>query len=225
MDQRLSGVGRSLDDLVRAAQSDLPEPSRLAGIEARLLTQLPLGSASGNALVGWTAAAKIAGIAAVVLFGGAWLALHGDPRVPEAPRVVVATLATSPSTTPVEVVEHEPPPAVRTDEVTGAPPEARHPGGAPARASADVDGLELLRLARKSLRDKPGQALSLLDEHARLHPKSALSQEREVLRTMALSALGRASEAERSAAKFSERFPDSAHQRKVREASQQGSPR
>jgi hypothetical protein len=59
------------------------------------------------------------------------------------------------------------------------------------------------------------KALELTHEHARLFPKSALAQEREVIAIESLVQLGRKSEAERRGARFLTGHSHSTHARRV----------
>jgi hypothetical protein len=90
-----------------------------------------------------------------------------------------------------------------------------------AHASAAADGdpaqeLALLKRAKSHARSAPQRALALLAEHERRFARGTLVEEREVIAVEALLAAGERAQAERRAAAFLERFPDSAHARRVR---------
>lgn len=224
----------ALDALISSAQADLPSDEALGRLEASLLTKL----AQGPAVTAPATATHLPklfglGVLAVGLCGGAWLALApGQGTLAEASRDNAVAPARSATTQGAPVVLAH---ARGADEsAPGAPGvgQGAEPTEAPAKAEAkvspsssahasDVDGVALLQRARKELGKDPNAALSLLNAHEKRYPKSTLTQEREVLRTMALSALGRKSEASEKAREFTERFPDSAHQRKVQDSSVQ----
>ena len=71
--------------------------------------------------------------------------------------------------------------------------------------------LELMRDAKAALASDPSHALSLLNRLAKLYPSGVLAQEREVLAIDALLRLGRKSEANARATRFSNSYPASAH--------------
>jgi hypothetical protein len=77
--------------------------------------------------------------------------------------------------------------------------------------------VQLLRAARAALAGSPAKALRLTEEHARRFGNGRLVQEREVIRISALQRLGRTREAAVLQRKFDERFPGSAHRRKLGE--------
>jgi hypothetical protein len=84
---------------------------------------------------------------------------------------------------------------------------------APVENDPRLEGLgaemRLIGEARRVLADDPTGALLLLEQHRAHHPQGALREEREAYAVEALSALGRASEAERRYTEFLEDFPDS----------------
>lgn len=85
-----------------------------------------------------------------------------------------------------------------------------------ASAGDHEDELALLRRAHAALRGGDGSsALGLTYEHARRFPRSALSQEREVIAIEALVRLGRRGEAERRGQRFLSGHSQSTHARRV----------
>jgi hypothetical protein len=76
--------------------------------------------------------------------------------------------------------------------------------------------LALLKRAKAHARSAPEHALALVAEHEQRFANGALVQEREVIAIEALLAGGDREAAERRAARFFERFADSAHARRVR---------
>ncbi len=90
------------------------------------------------------------------------------------------------------------------------------PSASPAAASTEQE-LAALDAARRALqRGNPALALIELDRHAQAFPGGALSPEASVLRIVALSQTGRASEAQRLGRQFLERHPGSPLAAKVR---------
>lgn len=87
----------------------------------------------------------------------------------------------------------------------------------PARESAqesDDEGaseLQLIERAQLSLVRAPEQTLRILETHRARFPDGVFSEEREVLRMDALSALGRVEEARVIAKRFVARYPQSVH--------------
>jgi hypothetical protein len=75
--------------------------------------------------------------------------------------------------------------------------------------------MELLRDARLSLRQAPGRALELAEQHARLYPGGKLTQERELLAISALVALGRRTAALARGERFEQAFPTSPYRKQV----------
>ncbi len=87
---------------------------------------------------------------------------------------------------------------------------------ATATGAFDVNAeLILLKRARAALETAPQRALSLSGEHQTRFPRGVLAQEREVIAIEALIRLGRHGRAERRAARFNQRFPASAHRRRL----------
>jgi hypothetical protein len=76
--------------------------------------------------------------------------------------------------------------------------------------------LALLKRAKAHARSAPQRALALVAEHEQRFANGSLVQEREVIAIEALLAGGDRDAAERRAARFFERFADSAHARRVR---------
>ena len=96
-----------------------------------------------------------------------------------------------------------------------APSASEHNGAAAAEAQPTPDELALVARAQAALARTPGAALSIAAEHERAFPRGALTQEREVVAIDALLRLNRRAEAEARAARFHQRFPGSAHGRRV----------
>jgi hypothetical protein len=82
-------------------------------------------------------------------------------------------------------------------------------------APKETEG-QLLRRAHDALASDPARALALTDDHTRRFPGGMLGQERELLAIEALVRMGRVGQARVRAASFLQRFPESAHARRVR---------
>ncbi len=99
-------------------------------------------------------------------------------------------------------------------EATTVAPSSRAPATGPAptdeAAGGDVE-MALLREAQVSAANAPARALELLDDSERRFPRSALSQERVVIRVQALLAAGRRDEALARARALLDANPGTAH--------------
>jgi hypothetical protein len=133
-------------------------------------------------------------------------------------------LRDQPKPTPAPSPSHEPmlrpllpsaEPAPSASSVpTLAPSSSPHldvSASAQAPLSPRASELELMHDAKAALASDPGHALSLLNRLAKLYPSGVLAQEREVLAIDALLRLGRKSEANARATRFSSSYPASAH--------------
>ena len=76
--------------------------------------------------------------------------------------------------------------------------------------------IALLKRAQMALGSSPGRALALSHEHAARFPRSAMSQEREMIAINALLAMGRAADARARARRFIVRYPKSAHRQRLK---------
>lgn len=77
------------------------------------------------------------------------------------------------------------------------------------------DELALLRRAQQALDQQPRQTLELTEQHLNLYPNGIFGQEREMLAIEALSKLGKRELARERGRRFLERYPDSAHARRI----------
>ena len=213
-----------LRDLLQAARHDLPSSAELGSLEGKLgalldappaAPPLPGASSSGNA----PALAKLAVLIAVggLVGTGAWLAAQNEAATPEPPERVApeAPMPSEPKAAPPP--SQEPSSAAASpkasEQVEAAAPEPTAPPTPPARSKPSE--ASLLSQAQQALKDDPKRALALTRQHKRLYPNGALSQEREVIAIEALSRLDQASRAKQKANEFSEKYPESAHQKKV----------
>jgi hypothetical protein len=188
---------------------------------------------------GAIALALAMGAAAAVMMR-AHLPFMSTPKVAPAPLAPAAQTTAPPEKAPrprrnvVNVVApttEAPSPAESSKPRSAIPAPTAH--GAPASThqvrpsqadlpSSDVDGpptaeaeAALLDRAHQSLAADPSRALALTEEHRRDYPSGALGQESDLIAIEALAGLGRLGEARDRAAHFRERYPSSAHLRRI----------
>jgi hypothetical protein len=109
------------------------------------------------------------------------------------------------------------PKATASGRTAASSPLAPEPPTTPEAESE----ISLLKRAR-AVADA-AQALALTSQHAKLYPGGALEQEREVIAIDALLRLGRRDEAAQRAKRFQERYPGSAHARRMGTLAEGGS--
>ncbi len=87
----------------------------------------------------------------------------------------------------------------------------------PATGTSDpvVQEHEVLAQARRSLDSNPSDTLARVEEHQRHFPDGTLTSERELLRILALTRLGRMPEARTARDAFLARWPTSAYRNEV----------
>lgn len=150
-----------------------------------------------------------------------------SPAAPSASTSADAPAAAPPALTPPASAPPSSPgtdqPLVPSSEPIG--PAKRPVGGDHARAASSAvlspgtkdapTEIELLRDARFALRQSPGRALELTEQHARFHPGGKLAQERELIAISALVALGRRTAALARGASFERAFPSSPYRKQV----------
>jgi hypothetical protein len=78
-----------------------------------------------------------------------------------------------------------------------------------------IEELKLLTRARRVLPSRPATTLALSAEHARLYPRGALAEEREVLAIEALLKLGHNIQARQRARAFLREFSDSSQRARL----------
>lgn len=227
---------QQLRELVEHAKRDLPSSTQLNGLASRLgpilagsalvaassATGVAAGkgaAAAAQATLGATAF-KVGGaavLAATIAGGTYWAA--SDTNSPPPARSTTSQTHVAP---PPRVVLPEP--AISAPEAEPTPPlEAPPSANPPVQRSSpsparSADESTLLRQAQAQLKSNPARALALTQEHRRRFPKGVLAQEREVIAIDALARLGQGSEAQKRARDFDERYPGSAHQRRVESA-------
>lgn len=225
--KRLFDVGE--DDELRAALRDargeLPNEARLEAIFMRLPSGSGGGGGGGDAPPPPTVAPKFGvagaalGVVGVAILGGAiYLGVRANaPKDRPAPTTTVAG-ATVTGAVSERVASAVPPSESASSATTvtarsvGDPPRTPPSVSAPPSASSPARSeIEILREAQSNASSSPGRAIALCDEHARLYPSGALSEEREFIRIQALMAAGRVGEARALADAFEARHPGSAH--------------
>jgi hypothetical protein len=92
---------------------------------------------------------------------------------------------------------------------------SNHDPLARSAATPSEGELSLLRRAQEASRNNPTEALALTALHAQEYPSGLLAQEREVIAIDSLVRLRRLAPARARAAAFSERYPGSAHRRRI----------
>lgn len=246
--KRLSELGSEAPDglrnLLHVGRDDLPNKAQMDGLELRLASLLgpiaagapapvptppsapaPGAAGAGSAAPAAGGAIKALAIGAVVVAvaGVAWLSTSGR-RAEEAPKSAapVEAPAAPPPLTSAPANGPETPPASPQSarvEATQAPHAASETAHRPGAAKEEsVSEAALLAQAQAALGKNPRRALALTREHKRRFPDGALAQEREVIAIEALKRVGDDESAQRRATEFSERYPDSAHRRRVRGA-------
>ncbi len=213
-----------LRSLLVEARADVPGRAELgrlsASIEAAIAAGLPgpdLSATPAGPSVGGAVSSKVvvAGASLVVgaaLVASSWFVLkdkaHPTPsaaRWMEAPSMVPSpgrnAASASEATAPSEPGSSLPSVPRARDQQASGPKEA-----------------VLLDQARGALDRDPRRALALTEEHRRRFPSGALAQEREVIAIEALSRLGQTAEAKSRGSDFARRYPGSAHQQKIEQA-------
>ncbi|MFO0612904.1 MAG: hypothetical protein U0414_09965 [Polyangiaceae bacterium] len=164
--------------------------------------------------------AILAAVGTVILGGAIYLAVRpAPPRTSASAGPHTSAESSAPAVTALATV---PSAELRTSATARSPlPAVALPSGgpslAPSASTAPRSEIDLLREAQSSAASSPAHALALCDEHARLYPSGALSEEREFIRIQALMAAGRVGEARSLADAFEARHPGSAHNVRLEE--------
>lgn len=209
--QELQALARSVH-LARAREprESLP-PRRRLGVRSASRRALSLAltfAAGAGAGVGVTTVVFLVSRASAPPPAASARAVRSAPLVPS------ATVEPFPSSQ-APVAPLPPSPAAPHPKPVPRPSDSEHDGAAAAEAQPTPDELALVARAQAALARTPGAALSIVAEHERAFPHGALTQEREVVAIDALLRLNRRAEAEARAARFHQRFPGSAHGRRV----------
>lgn len=221
------------DDELRAAlgeaKRELPSEARLDAI----FLKLPSGGGGGGgeappappppaSRVGVGGAAL--GLAGVAILGGAiYLGVRANapPTAPSsAPTVSAPSRVASAPNAMIPELAPTASSVARVSSTEALRPATPSPPGASVAPSASVPARsesDILREAQANASSSPSRAIALCDEHARLYPSGALSEEREFIRIQALMAAGRVGEARALADAFEARHPGSAHSLRLQE--------
>ncbi|HEU5076331.1 MAG TPA: hypothetical protein VFU02_19195 [Polyangiaceae bacterium] len=215
-----------LGELLRSARADVPSAAELSGLAGKLgplldapapPAALPPPATTGSGMPGL---AKLAVLVAVggLVGGGVYFGTRSPSEPQPAPAHTHGTPAADAQRAPkVEAPRPatpavEPTPSLSADaaaEVARDAPQTRAPVAAKPSEAA------LLNQAQQALKTDPRRALELTRRHKQLYPQGSLSQEREVIAIEALSRLDKKNSAHERAEAFSEKYPESAHQKKV----------
>ena len=235
----LTSNGKALVEAGRRADrpSEADRERVLAALRARLgdAAVLATGSAVSPVIAGGTGAlrsrfVKWSWVGSAVLVSGALLFAprvwqRRDRAVP-APSASVRSLVNAPAqiAETVSVPEAAPSPSAF---VAGA--SSSRPADTQKTVSRTRDGLAeeiaLLSRAETELRaGRPAKALLVLAEHQRKFPRGTLAEERTAARIQALCALGRRDEANAQLAQLLHISPNSAHERRARQACREPRP-
>lgn len=174
-------------------------------------------------LAGGLAVKIAAGGVAAFLLGFGVRGLVDDRVHPSAPPVAIATIAAptaelvtaasapSANAAPVTLVASPPSAASAAGAISSAKSAIVVPGAAEGASLAgdDAEG-DLIKRARAALfAGNAGEALRVLDRHARQFPRGSMGAEREVIAIQALLQAGRRAEAAQRADDFRKRSPKS----------------
>jgi hypothetical protein len=204
------GADPDVGPLLDALRNDAPDPA----LEARIVGRVAAPSARRMRL--GIAGGALVGLAVL----GAFLAL----RTTSPPPTLEAATPLDPPPEPSSVAPPSPEPARAEPASTPAPPPPA-PRPAPARPALEVraDRVarrppedELLLEARAVAERDPRRAARLLEQHARLYPRGALTQEREALRVDVLLASGQLEPARAALDRFEREYPGSPHAARLR---------
>ncbi|HEY4187737.1 MAG TPA: hypothetical protein VGP07_21855 [Polyangia bacterium] len=167
--------------------------------------------------------ALVASMALAVGATGASAAFHARSLwAPAAPSPV--TRAPIPAVSPLALVPSlVPAPSAPQLRPASKPRRLKRVASAEESCTDEVDALQRAQAAcaRQDFLD----ALMLIAEDGRRHPNGCLSEEREALRVRSLLASGRASDARRVGAAFTERFPRSVLLARLQETLKASEPR
>lgn len=220
--------GAALAQAIRAGRID-GSRAQVERLAQRLASQLavpatpapPLANAVGlsaGVKLGTVVLAALIALAVMLHFGreraaepvfqraGVRPAVTSDALEPAAK--VVAVKIAAPVAAPV--IRQPAARATRNPRVARTTPTATPPTPSPERE------LSLLQRSQAALDGDPAAALALAEQHARDYPAGVFAQEREMLAIEALLKLRDKRAAVSRAEKFVQRFPDSAHVRRVR---------
>jgi hypothetical protein len=213
---------------VRELRKQHGTAAQTEALAARLGPELASNVAAGTALFS-NALLRFAFLGAGIIglgMGAFWLSDRGDAERVRAPASIAAQQDAPLNEPPVLEVTVALPVAPVVEAAPSEPlakaaparPLAQRPrADKPKEQSADPEAeLALLGRAQALLDRDPNGALDVLGEHARVYARGVFIEEREVLALEAESKLGHKALARARAQRFMDRFPRSAHARRVR---------
>ena len=226
------------EDLAEAAAQPLPAVGTAAAL-ASLQASIKAGggaAAKATALAhgSWWSGALIGGGAGLIGAAAIWLAPPlTPPSPPPAPAPIEATAAPpssadAPSPAPIAASAASPSdrsPAPRAQPSRPEPPlspsalagpEASASASSPPAVDGPAEELDLLVRIKQKASSDPASALSLVEEGHRRFPRGSFYQERESIAVLALSQLGRTTEARERAKHFLDAHPQSPYAERLR---------
>jgi hypothetical protein len=229
-------LGSDLRSVLDAASDHGPSGADLASLGKRLGALLPPGTLppappppdapaappSPGAPPAFGGASSVAGkvVVALAILGAIGTAVWLARRAPAETEPVAAT----PTAAPEATLSAAPSASATVIAVASAAPSATPvasqtaAAAAPPSASAVPVEQEVSMLARAHdalLHGSPDRALAIAGEHARIHPRGMLAQEREVIAIEALLASGQPDRARARAAAFRTAYPSSSHRARI----------
>jgi hypothetical protein len=203
----------------RARTASSAEAELLARrLEAQLAAPTAIGVGRAVFGLGAKSTASLLLVCAVGLYAVLQLQSRTNAPVPHSAAAPIApptataspVVAAAPAITPAMPVPLDAKPAIKHVRREQSHPEPHAPSVSPEAE------LRLLQPAQDRLEREPSVALALAEQHARLYPHGLFAQEREILAIEALLKLRQRPAAVSRAQAFVERYPDSAHARRVR---------
>jgi hypothetical protein len=172
----------SMREVMRHAQRQGPSAAQVEALTAKVLAQLPQAPVAPGAATGISLGAKLGALGLLVAGSAWWWAATREATPPPQGRTVQEQTAQLPAVTP-EAVNAEPPKTAAVE--TSPPAEAAAPTQPSRRKQVErgvaANELQLLHTARTVRHEQPERALSLLRQHERAFPRSALAEERDAL--------------------------------------------
>lgn len=212
----------ALGNAIRAYRVQTASAAETEALARRLGPQLEAPTALGAGRVAFGLGAKAKAALWLVCAVGLYAVLQLQAKTNAPVRHVAPVPA--PPTAPATPIAPAAPPAITTalpspvdpqPAVKHARRERAHPEPRAESVSPEAE-LTLLQRAQATLDRDPSAALALAEQHAGLYPQGMFTQEREILAIEALLKLRQRPAALARAQAFVERFPDSAHSRRVR---------
>lgn len=222
-----------LRELLQSARSDVPSAEQLHSLEGKLgalldapappTAELPPEAAPHPETAASSSVPSLAKLAALVALGGligggVYLGTRGASTPEPSPVSVPAAPARDAAPAPKAAAPRaeSPAPAAMPPASVDTEPDVAETVPKPrSQAAAKPSEAALLNQAQQALKSDPRRALELTRRHKQLYPQGSLAQEREVIAIEALSRLDKTSSAQERAEAFSEKYPESAHQKKV----------